>query len=130
CAADLSQPQCADGKTEGVPSDGAGQAQPRDDRGRTLRPARQGVLLDRRRGERLGAARSVGLPGRARRIRVDHAAPARSDGPRRAREAAVRRTRVTSAVPAPPPVTYRWISDPAIGTIRPCVIWHWPRSPV
>src|SRR5262245_48033239 len=35
----------------------------------------------------MGAARSVGLPGGARRVRVGHAAPARSHGARRAGDA-------------------------------------------
>ena len=43
------------------------------------RPAQAAVLLDRRRGERVGAARPLGLPGRARRLHLDHAAAARHD---------------------------------------------------
>ena len=52
-----------------------------------MRPARQGLLLDRRRGERLGAARSLRLPGGARRLRLRHAAAAGHDRLRRAGEA-------------------------------------------
>ena len=43
-------------------------------------PKGQPVLLDRRRAERVGAARSVGLPGGARRLRLGDAAASRSDG--------------------------------------------------
>src|SRR4029079_6196883 len=79
-AAHVSQPQRADRRDERLPADGAGQAQPRDDRRRALRSPRQGVLLDRRRGERLGAARSLRLPGGARRLHLGHAAAAGHDG--------------------------------------------------
>ena len=59
-------------------------------------PRHKAVLLDRGRGERVGAARPLGLPGRARRLRVDHAAAAGHDGVRRVevrRVASARRAR-------------------------------------
>ena len=46
---------------------------------RADRPARPGLLLDRGRAERLGAARSLGLPGGARRLHVADAAAAGPD---------------------------------------------------
>ena len=86
-AADLRQPQRAGGEAEGLQAHRAGETEPRDDRRRTVRPARQAVLLDRRRGERLGAARPLRFPGRARRIRLRHAAAAGHDRLRGAGEA-------------------------------------------
>ena len=59
-------------------------------------PKGHAVLLDRRRPERVGAARSVGLSGGARRLRVGDAAASRPDGAPRARRrrgAVVRKSR-------------------------------------
>ena len=52
---------------------------------RAARPARAAVLLDRGSAGRLGAARSVRLPGHPGRLGLGDAAAARSDRPRRAR---------------------------------------------
>ena len=46
-------------------------------------PRQKAVLLDRGGRERVGAARSLGLPGGPRRLHLGHAAPARHDGARR-----------------------------------------------
>ena len=63
-----------------VPCDCAGQAQPRHHGERAHGSPAQAILLDRRRGERVGAARPVGLPGGARRLHFDHTAAAGHDG--------------------------------------------------
>ena len=85
--------QCAKGAAEGISCDRAGEAKSRDVGRRAPRSERAAVLLDRRRAERVGAARSVRLSGGARRLRVGDAAasgPDRAPRARRRRSAGVR----------------------------------------
>ena len=77
--ADVPEHQRADRASRRASASPCRQAQPRHRRRRAHRPARQAVLLDRGRGERLGAARPLGLPGGAGRLRVGDAAAAGHD---------------------------------------------------
>ena len=68
------------GTPRGMRVDRPGQAQPRHRRRRARGSARPSVLLDRRRGERLGAARPLRLPGGEGRLHLGDAAAARPHG--------------------------------------------------
>ena len=79
-AADVPQRQRAEGRAAGASRHGAGQAEPHHvGRSSAHDPQGAAVLLDRGRAGRLGAARPVGLPGGARRLRLGDAAPAGPD---------------------------------------------------
>src|SRR5258708_3995871 len=84
-AAEVSQSQCAQRAAARVSCHRAGDAQSRPLCGGAARSERPPVLLDRRRSERMAAARSLRLPGGARRLRVGDAAASGSDGASRAR---------------------------------------------
>ena len=73
------------GRAEGLSRHRAGEAESRHVGRRAARSEGAAVLLDRGRAERVGAARSVGLSGGARRLRVGDAAASRPDGASRAR---------------------------------------------
>ena len=83
CAADVPEPERPAGKPKGFKLTVQAKRNHVTIVDERCDPRGKRVLLDRGRGERLGAARPVGLPGGARRVRVGHAAAARHDRPRR-----------------------------------------------
>ena len=71
------------GQPKGIRVTVQAQAQPHHRRRRSATIRAAGLLLDRGRAERVGAARSLGLPGGQGRLHVGDAAAARPDGARR-----------------------------------------------